>query len=156
VTEAANIMAIQHFLTKEQEKQVVDAIGRAESETSAEVRVHIEEHCAGDNPLKRAEKVFHHLGMTHTKLQNGVLIYVASEDRKAAVFGGKGIHKQVEPNYWQDVLTPILNHFKQGNFAEGLVNGIEEIGRKLKEHFPHHKGDINQLPDEIDYGSPNE
>jgi uncharacterized membrane protein len=146
-------MPDQHFFTDEQEKQVVDAIGRAESETSAEVRVHIEDHCPDDDPLKRAEEVFHHLGMAHTKLQNGVIIYIASEDRIAAVFGGKGIHTKVEPNYWQDVLTPIINHFKQGNFAQGLVQGIEEIGLKLKEHFPYRKGDINELPDDIDYGA---
>jgi uncharacterized membrane protein len=144
-------MAATHFLNKEQEKQVVDAIGRAEHETSAEVRVHIEDHCERENPLKRAKEVFHHLGMAHTKLQNGVLIYIASEDRQAAVFGGKGIHDQVESNYWQDVLTPILNHFKQGNFGEGLVEGIERIGHKLKEYFPHQRDGVNELSNEISY-----
>lgn len=145
-------MASTHFLSKEGEKQVVEAISNAESDTSAEVRVHIEDHCERDTPLKRAEEIFHHLGMAQTKLQNGVLIYIASEDRQAAVFGGKGIHDQVEPNYWEDVLTPILNHFKQGNFAEGITEGIENIGSKLKEHFPHQKDDVNELSDEINYG----
>lgn len=144
-------MAAKHFLTEEQEQRIVKAIAKAEKETSAEVRVHIEDHCKADNPLKRAEIIFHRLGMGHTKLQNGVLIYVASEDKKAAVFGGKGIHEQVEPNYWQDVLTLILNHFKEGNFADGLVQGIEEVGRKLKEHFPYQKDDVNELSDDISY-----
>src|SRR5699024_8915087 len=108
----------------------------------------IEDHCKRDDALKRAEEVFHHLGMTQTELQNGVLIYVASEDRQAAIFGGKGIHDRVEPNYWSDVLDAILNHFKQENFAGGLVYGVEEVGTKLKQYFPYQIGDVNELSDE--------
>jgi uncharacterized membrane protein len=144
-------MASEHFLTQEQEKRVVDAIGRAENETSAEVRVHIEDHCKG-NPLKRADHLFHHLGMTQTKLQNGVLIYVATEHRKIAVYGGKGIHKKVEEGFWEGVIAAILNHFKAGNFTDGLVEGIEKVGDKLKELYPHQKDDVNELEDEISYG----
>jgi uncharacterized membrane protein len=143
-------MAADTFLTKEEEGRVVDAIARAEEETSAEVRVHIEDHCSGD-PLKRADTVFHHLGMTHTKQQNGVLIYIASEDRKAAVYAGKGIHRQVEENFWHDVLSIIIDHFKEGSFDHGLVHAIDKVGLQLKVLFPHRKDDVNELPDEISY-----
>jgi len=143
-------MPSDNLLTEKEEQHVVDAIARAENKTSGEVRVHIEDHCKGD-PLKRASSVFQNLGMNHTEQKNGVLIYIASEDRKAAVFGGQGIHEQVEENFWNDVLTIILNHFKEGNFAEGLVQGIDKVAVKMKELYPHQQGDVNELSNEISY-----
>jgi len=143
-------MSSENLLSDEQEKKVIDAIARAENQTAGEVRVHIEDHCKGD-PLQRADAVFQNLGMNHTERKNGVLIYVASADRKAAIYAGKGIHRQVEENFWSGVLELILNHFKQDDFAGGLVEGIEKVGIKLKELYPHHKDDVNELSDEISY-----
>ena len=42
--------------------------------------------------------------------------------------------------------------FKNGNFTEGLRQGILDAGYQLKEKFPHQLNDINELPDEISYG----
>ncbi|HLR77344.1 MAG TPA: TPM domain-containing protein [Balneolaceae bacterium] len=145
-------MSETNFLTQEQEQQVVRAIADAEHETSAEIRVHIEDRCQMD-PVERAAKVFHKLGMNHTKQKNGVVIYVATEDKKAAVFGGKGIHEQIDENYWSDVLNIIITHFKDQNFAEGLSKAVEAVGKKLKELFPAPADDTNELSDEISYGS---
>lgn len=147
-------MADKSFLTKKQEQRVVDAIVRAENKTSGEVRIHLEDECE-EEPLKRAARVFHKLGMSQTKLQNGVVIYIAVEDRKAAVFGGKGIHNRVEDNYWSDVLNIILIHFKKGDYEQGLVQAIDTVGDKLKEFFPVGADDVNELTDEISYGNSN-
>lgn len=143
-------MADQPFLTEQQEQTVIDAIAEAENQTSAELRIHLDERCKGD-PLKRAAKVFQKLGMNQTKLQNGVVIYVAVEDRKAAVFGGKGIHEQVDEDYWQDVLDIILTRFKKGEFEEGLVKAVDKVSKKLTEFFPIQAGDVNELSDDISY-----
>lgn len=139
------------FLNKEQEKKVIAAIAEAENNTSAEIRVHIEERCKKD-PLEQAAKVFHKLGMSQTELKNGVVIYVATEDKKAAVFGGKGINEHVDDNYWNDVLNIIISHFKEANFAEGLAKAVETVGKKLTEFFPVQAGDVNELSDDISYG----
>lgn len=143
-------MPTEAFLTEEQEQHITDAIARAENQTSGEIRVHIEHHCKSE-PLDRAAAVFHDLGMNETEQQNGVIIYIASEDHKAAVFAGKGIHSQVESNYWNDVLDILLNHFKKGSFEEGIVKAVEEVGNKLTELYPYKRGDVNELTDEISY-----
>lgn len=144
-------MADDIFLTKREEQKVIDAIADAENKTSGELRIHLEEHCKKD-PLKRAIKVFHKLGMHQTELQNGVVIYLAVKDKKAAVFGGKGIHEQVGQDYWQDVLNIIVTHFKKGEFEAGLVKAVQKVGDKLKEIYPVAADDVNELDDEISYG----
>lgn len=143
------------FLTKQQEQTVIDAIASAEDKTSAEVRVHLEDHCRED-PLKRAVFIFNKLGMHHTEKQNGVVIYVAAEDRKAAVFGGKGIHEKVEENYWHDVLDVIVSHFKKEEYEQGLVSAVTRVGDKLQEFYPVQADDVNELADDISYGTEEE
>lgn len=144
-------MPARQFLTEKEEQQIIDAIARAEEKTSGEIRIHIEHHCEED-PLERASEIFHELGMDQTKYQNGVLIYVATEDHKVAVYAGKGIHKQVEEGFWNDVLALIVRHFKKDAFEQGIEEAVHKVGEKLTEQFPYHqKGDLNELTDEISY-----
>lgn len=143
-------MANSSFLTDAQEQQIIEAIARAENRTSGEVRVHIEHHCRQE-PLERAASVFHDLGMDETEQRNGVLIYIASEDHKAAVYAGSGIHTQVGETFWQDVLNVLLQHFQKGNFEQGIEKGVDMVGRKLSELFPARGRDTNELTNEISY-----
>lgn len=143
-------MPARKFLSKEEEQHIIEAIAEAENNTSGEIRVHIEHHCNRD-PLERAARIFHELGMDETELRNGVLIYIASEDHKAAVYAGEGIHKKVEEHFWNDVLNIIINHFKKEEFEEGIADAVVKVGEKLKELFPIQRNDINELSDEISY-----
>ncbi|NIV15207.1 MAG: TPM domain-containing protein [Aliifodinibius sp.] len=138
-------------MSKQEEQQIVEAINTAEQKTSGEVRIHLEHHCEGD-ALDRADKVFHDLGMDETKLQNGVLIYVATEDHKAAVYAGKGIHREVEEGFWDDVLQILISHFKQEEYEQGIEEAVHKVGNKLEELFPYHqKGDLDELSNEISF-----
>lgn len=143
-------MATYDFLTESQEQQIIKAIEQAEKKTSGEVRVHIEHECKTE-PLERAAYIFHELGMDQTNLQNGVLIYVASEDHKAAVYAGKGIYNQVESHFWNDVLEILLNHFKKGEHEQGIEEAVRKTGNKLTELFPYKRADVDELSNDISY-----
>ena len=144
-------MPSRQFLSEQEEQQIVEAINTAEQKTSGEIRIHLEHHCEGD-ALDRADQVFHNLGMDETKLQNGVLIYVATEDHKAAVYAGKGIHREVEEGFWDDVLQILISHFKQEEFEQGIEEAVHKVGNKLEELFPYHqKGDLDELSNEISF-----
>ena len=48
----------------------------------------------------------------------------------------------------------LSEHFRKGEFTEGLVRAIEAAGEKLAEHFPYDAAtDVNELPDEIEFSS---
>ncbi len=139
------------FFTEEEIQQIVAAIQAAEQETSGEVRVHLEKSCEGD-VFQRALKVFQKIGMTHTAQRNGVLIYLALKNRKFAIVGDEGINRVVPENFWQDVAGILNAHFQEGKFCEGLCQAISRVGEKLKQYFPHQRGDVNELSDEISTG----
>ena len=142
---------VEDFLSTIEEQEVVEAIRLAEKNTSGEIRVHIENTFKGDIE-SRALEVFSVLKMHNTRLLNGVLIYVAVQNKAFAIYGDKGIHELVAENFWDETKTTIENHFKSGNFKQGLVDGILHAGEQLKEHFPITNLNSNELTNEISKG----
>ncbi|NQU86028.1 MAG: TPM domain-containing protein [Mariniphaga sp.] len=144
-------MSVHKRLTEEEKIQIKNAVKMAELDTSGEIRVHIEERCKTD-VLDRAAFLFEKLEMHKTKLRNGVLFYLAIDDRKFAILGDAGINSKVPGNFWDEINEACLSLFKVGNIAEGLSIGIRMAGIQLKEHFPYQTNDINELDDEISFG----
>lgn len=141
----------KELFTAEQKQQIVSAIREAEKNTSGEIRVHIDKKCKED-VLDRAAYMFDALDMQKTALRNGVLIYLATEDRQFAILGDAGINQKVPVGFWDGVRDLMISNFKQGKFTEGLSEGIKLAGEQLKKHFPYQSNDKNELADDISFG----
>jgi uncharacterized membrane protein len=146
-------MSDSSFFNNEQQKRISSAIREAEENTSGEIRVHLESTVSGD-VLDRAAWIFRKIGMHKTESRNGVLFYLAVKDKKFAVIGDLGINSKVPANFWDEIKKILEENFRNENFTEGLVNGILLAGIQLKTHFPHKRDDVNELPDEISYNTP--
>jgi uncharacterized membrane protein len=146
-------MKASAFFTKEQQSLILAAVKEAEENTSGEIRVHIETTCAED-VLDRAAWIFGKLGMHKTAERNGVLFYLAVEDKKFAVIGDAGINAKVPEGFWDGIKEHLRKEFSAGRFTEGLSAGIIQAGSQLKSHFPHQKDDVNELSDEISFDKP--
>lgn len=143
---------VEDFLSATQEQAIVAAIREAEKTTSGEIRVHLEKSSNTEDPIVKAHEVFHWLKMDNTIQRNGVLIYVAVNDHKFAIYGDKGINEVVPNDFWESTKDTILKEFKKGNFTQGLIDGVLLAGEQLQKHFPWDHSDINELPDEISKG----
>jgi uncharacterized membrane protein len=40
-------------------------------------------------------------------------------------------------------------HFKKSDFTEGILHGVRKAGELLAAHFPPHRGDAHELPDQV-------
>jgi uncharacterized membrane protein len=134
--------------TEDEQALIRRAVEQAENCTSGEIRVCIEKTCS-DEVLDRAAKYFYQLDMDKTKLRNGVLIYLATVDRKFAIIGDAGINSVVPDTFWDDTKHAMLEQFTYGKLVEGIVLGLEMAGQQLKKYFPHGDDDRNELPDDI-------
>ena len=141
---------VEQFLTADEETAIIEAIRNAEKQTSGEIRVHIEAHVA--DAWSRAQEVFHALKMDNTKQENGVLFYVAVEDRKFCIMGDRGIDRAVGRDFWQEVRSLMEFRFRESKFSTGIIEGIQLTGEKLAAYFPWETGDINELTNEISRG----
>ncbi|MFY8066226.1 MAG: TPM domain-containing protein [Flavobacterium sp.] len=152
---------VEDFLTKDDEQEIVSAIGIAEKNTSGEIRVHIENGTSLKGELAkqtsvaaldRAKEVFRNLNMENTQERNGVIIYVAVKSKQFAIYGDKGINEKVGHDFWDCTKDVMANQFKNGNFKQGLIDGILRAGEQLKTHFPYQDNDTNELSNEISRG----
>ena len=143
----------EDFFTEEEKKQLVEAIQKAEHQTSGEIRIYMESKCKYVDALDRAKEIFLSLKMQETELRNATLIYVAVKDKQAAVFGDEGIHQKVGEQYWKNVVTKMLLQFKNQKLVDGICQGIYDLGEALKTCFPYNSDtDKNELPDELVFG----
>jgi uncharacterized membrane protein len=143
-------MNAAEFFTSDQKQLIENAIVESEQGTSAEIRIHVETYFKG-NILDRAATVFALLNMHKTGSRNGVLIYLSIENKQFAILGDAGINNLVPENFWNEIKTVMEDCFKRSEFARGLALAVKMAGEQLKEHFPHQKDDINELPNEISF-----
>lgn len=144
-------MNAQKFFSEEDQLAIKNAVMEAEKNTSGEIRVHIEDSFKGD-VLDQAAFIFKMLKMHETEQRNGVLIYLAVQNRKFAIIGDSGINAVVPPGFWDRISEIMTEHFRSGRFTQGLVEGINLTGEKLVEFFPFLKNDTNELSDDISFG----
>lgn len=133
------------------EQKIITAIENAEQKTSGEIRVHMAGHVFGDI-YKKGKTVFEKLGMTSTRERNGILFFIAEKSHKFAILGDTGIHQKVHQEFWDELTQVMVQHFKKGEFNEGLCQAILACGEKLVAYFPRTTTDKNELTNQISRG----
>ena len=137
------------MLKKEDLNTVSATIRGTETCNSGEIRVCVARRCQGD-PLEAAYQKFVQLGMEDTRLRNGVLIYVAPTNHKAAIYGDRGVEESLErPGFWDDVLEEMLSYFREGQMVEGICHAVTQVGQLLTTRYPIAENDVNELSDEV-------
>jgi len=144
---------IYHFFSDDDFLRVSNKIKLSEKTTSGEIRVAIKEkkHFLDrkKNIRQLAEKEFFKLNMHNTRDKTGILLYLLLQERQFYILADEGIHKKVGDETWHKVRDEIQTHFKDGKFAEGIIWGIERVGKILSTYFPIKSGDTNELSNEI-------
>ena len=141
-----------HFKFSQNDKnRILEAIQDAEKQTSGEIRVHADSKCSGD-PIQTAISHFERLKMHETKDRNGVLIYIATRDRKLAIIGDQNINEKVSSDYWETTKDNLITAFKKGEYVNGITVAIADVGEKLKAHFPYLSDDTDELANDLSIG----
>jgi uncharacterized membrane protein len=141
------------LLTASDKQMLVEAIQLAEKNTSGEIRVYVESKLGKGDALSRATEIFFKHKMNETKQRNAVLIYVAVNDKKLAIYADQGIYEKMGIEFWYSQVQEMTGHFKAMNYVNGITAVIGEVGQALSAHFPYDRvTDTNELSDEIMIG----
>ena len=68
-------------------------------------------------------------------------------DRKVEIVADRGIDAKVGAAGWQKICAEMETDFKAGNFAGGVIKGIEAVSRQLAGAFSDTARRPNELPD---------
>ena len=96
---------------------------------------------------ERALDIFSQLRIWDTEHNNGVLIYLLLADRDVEIVADRGINAKVGTAGWEKICAVMEKQFRAGLFEHGVIKGIEEVSRRLAQHFPAGPGNRNELPD---------
>ncbi len=95
----------------------------------------------------RAVDAFSLLRVWDTEFNNGVLIYLLMADRDVEIIADRGIHAKVGQAGWEYICQAMEVAFRQSQFEQGILTGIEAITQQLQTFFPaSDRGRINELP----------
>ncbi len=130
--------------TLDEEARIVRAVGNAERESRGEVRLCVERRCPVKDPLVRAKALYRIHGLDRTEGDTGVLLYVATRSRVAAVYGGGGVHDEDAP--WTGVTDAVAKGAAAGAMVDGLCEALGVIGEHLRARVPGDDTAGDELP----------
>jgi uncharacterized membrane protein len=131
---------------------VIAAIAEAETQTSAEIRVHFTTCKSSVDILDDAKSVFEHLKMHETENRNAVLIYLRLKTKEIAIIGDQGIHMHVGDSFWLAVKDEAIQTINSHTITEGIRKAVLLVGKQLSRFFPPSDENPNELPNEITSG----
>jgi putative membrane protein len=97
----------------------------------------------------RAELEFYREGLANTKERTGILLFLSILERQAVVLADQGIAQKLPGNYWENVVSQLLEGPKKGEWVEASERALRECGRILTEHFPASGRPIDELPNTV-------
>ena len=98
----------------------------------------------------RAIDAFGRLRVWDTAANNGVLVYLLLADHRIEIVADRGLTGRVDAAQWREVCRLMEARLHAGEYADGVVAGIEAVSDLLAEHFPQESGmpDEDELPDQ--------
>lgn len=132
-------------------KDISEAIKTFEGRTSGEIVISFNT-TSHKQPYKFAKRIFKKAKLHQTKERNATLIILFLTEQKFAVYGDAGIHEKVPENFWEETVANMKTSFAKGKMLEGLLYGINELGKNLAKYFPVAHDDVNELSDDINFG----
>jgi uncharacterized membrane protein len=145
VQAAAEVQVEAGKFTTGEKAQIMEAIAKAESVTSGEIRVHASYSQSESDFLGAAKTQFDRLKMSETKERNAILLYVNPILKKFALYGDQGIHEKVGQAFWESLAKEITHAIRERNRTHGMVHAILKMGDALTAHFPEQVGKKNEL-----------
>ncbi len=144
---------IYHFINDDDFLHISNKIKEFEELTAGEISVSIKEKrkfSQRNKSIKEiAEEEFFRLGIDKTRDKTGILIFLMLTDRQFHIVADKGIHEKVSDSTWDEIKNKIQDFFIKGKFADGLIWGVEEVGKILAKHFPIKPDHTNEISNRV-------
>ncbi|KAF0152261.1 MAG: hypothetical protein FD143_1183 [Ignavibacteria bacterium] len=144
---------IYQFFNDDDFLRISNQIKKAEKTTSGEIRISMKDERRftdkGKTIRQLTEKEFYKLNMHKTRDKTGILLFLLLHERQFYILADQGINEKVTQETWYSVRDEIQSKFQAGHFCDGILAGIERIGKILSEHFPVKADDANELSNKI-------
>jgi putative membrane protein len=94
---------------------------------------------------EEATKSFFTERLYETKEANGILLFISVFERKAWILADRGIDERIDQGKWQKIVDTLTHEIRRNKRGTGICEAIGIIGTILKDHFPYHRNDSDEL-----------
>ncbi len=120
------------LLSDAEERDMNARLSAIEQKTAHQLVVATVPTTSGKNIAEYSTCLGRHWGIGRAKFNDGVLIVVARNDRKARIAVGYGLEKALTDPEAQTIMDrDIMPAFAAGHFADGLMRGIAAIDTEI-------------------------
>ncbi len=144
---------IYEYFSDDDFLRISKKVKETEKLTAGEIRISVKDEIAFSEKKKSvkdlAETEFYKLGMNETRDKTGILIFLLLTEKKFYILADEGINEKVEQSVWDEIRDRMQRQFKTGNYLEGILSAIEEIGKILAQFFPIKPDDTNELSNKV-------
>jgi putative membrane protein len=107
---------------------------------------------AGENVMldaceRTARDVFAAHDVRRTRERNGVLLYVGLFEHMVFVRGDEAVTAALPEGAYRETVEAVIAKLRVGRIEEGVIEGVERLGKLLAPAFPRRADDVNELPD---------
>lgn len=115
-------------LSKSDQNTLEQALQNYSQQTSSQIAVVIVPTTSGEAISSYSHNLFNQWGIGRQKLNNGVLLLVAKNDRKLFIATGRGLEGALPDAVASSIIRhDISPYFKQERYAEGIAKGLSSI-----------------------------
>ena len=134
----------QVLLHTSQLKSLETKLAAFEKETSNQVVVWMEPNITGGSLEDRSYELAEQNGIGQKSKNNGVLLYIAKNDRKLRIEVGYGLEGALTDALSSQIIRKeITPEFKKGNFFDGINAGVDAIIKATKGEYTADKESEN-------------
>lgn len=149
------LQSTKQYFSKQDQQAIATAVEQAEHGHIGEIQVVIESALpAGlayvQDTRIRARQLFAELGVWDTEYNSGILLYLNLCERKVEIVIDRGIKQATTQQIWDGICHEIIDCLKKQQYREGVVSGVENIGRILDvyydKQFEDHENELKNSP----------
>lgn len=123
-------------LTSSQLKDLETKLAAFEKETSNQIVVWMEPSLDGNSVEDRSYEIAEKNGIGQKGKNNGILLYIAKNDRKLRIEVGYGLEGALTDALSSQIIrNEITPQFKKGNFYGGISAGVDAIMKATKGEY---------------------
>jgi putative membrane protein len=96
-----------------------------------------------------ARAAFVDLGVSRTHRRSGILVYVSMLERLVEVVPDVGVDPGALGAEWKDAVAALSASLRPRPSLDRFLGALRALGPVLGRALPHHEGDANELPDDV-------
>jgi len=135
-------------------------LAKIENEIQSSEKLHLSELCVivensldlmsvfkGVTSRERALELFSQYRIWDTENNSGILLYILLADHRLEIIADRGVSRLAKDKNFSKIASAIESKFREKEYEEGLISGIQSITKLLTEFYPaKKKRSKNEIP----------